>query len=138
MAAAVSDYTPVRVSRTKIKRSKKPLTIELKPTVDILKWAGEKKIKNKILVGFALEDKNIKTKAEKKLKEKNLALIIANKPSAIGEDCSSLLIKTPPTLPLGRKRRGWLAFQKEPKKLLAEKIIRLIEKLFRHKSGGKD
>jgi len=128
MAAAVSDYTPAKFSKTKIKRAKKPLTIKLKPTADILKWAGEKKIKNqkskiknKIIVGFALEDKNVKTDAEKKLKDKNLDMIIANKFSAIGEDYSSLLIK----MQLG----GWQILPRGPKKLLAEKIIRLIERL---------
>jgi len=128
MAAAVSDYTPAKFSKTKIKRAKKPLTIKLKPTADILKWAAEKKIKNqkskiknKFIVGFALEDKNVKTDAEKKLKDKNLDMIIANKFSAIGEDYSSLLIK----MQLG----GWQILPRGPKKLLAEKIIRLIERL---------
>ena len=132
MAAAVSDYTPAKFSKTKIKRAKKPLTIKLKPTADILKWAGRHKnskfeIRNskfrprRFVVGFALEDENIKAGAEKKLKEKGLDMIIANKFSAIGEDYSSLLIK----MQLG----GWQILPRGPKKLTAEKIIRLIERL---------
>jgi phosphopantothenoylcysteine decarboxylase/phosphopantothenate--cysteine ligase len=120
MAAAVSDYTPVKVSRTKIKKGKKSLLLKLKPTFDILKWAGQKKIKNKILVGFALEDKNVKANAQKKLKEKNLDMIIANKPEAIGGDYSSLLIKTP--------FKPWHSLAKASKRTLSEKIISLIEK----------
>jgi phosphopantothenoylcysteine decarboxylase/phosphopantothenate--cysteine ligase len=45
MTAAVSDYTPVRLARTKIERSEKSLTLKLKPTMDILKWAGKSKVK---------------------------------------------------------------------------------------------
>jgi phosphopantothenoylcysteine decarboxylase/phosphopantothenate--cysteine ligase len=128
MAAAVSDYTPVKVSRTKIKKGKKSLLLKLKPTFDILKWAGQKKIKNKkskiknkILVGFALEDKNVKANAQKKLKEKNLDMIIANKPEAIGGDYSSLLIKTP--------FKPWQSLAKASKRTLSEKIISLIEQI---------
>jgi phosphopantothenoylcysteine decarboxylase/phosphopantothenate--cysteine ligase len=43
MAAAVSDYTPVRPSKTKLKKQVNKLTLELKPTQDILKWAGKHK-----------------------------------------------------------------------------------------------
>ncbi|MHC4459730.1 MAG: phosphopantothenoylcysteine decarboxylase domain-containing protein, partial [Planctomycetota bacterium] len=84
MAAAVADYTPVRQAKSKVKKTGKPLTIRLKPTTDILKWAGEHKKKNQVLIGFALEDKAIRKRAEKKLKEKNLDMIIANRPAVIG------------------------------------------------------
>ncbi|MBN2180881.1 MAG: phosphopantothenoylcysteine decarboxylase, partial [Sedimentisphaerales bacterium] len=80
MAAAVADYTPCRKSKVKIKKASSDLTIRLKPTVDILRWAGKhKKVKSKkekgkkrIVVGFALEDKNLRKNAEKKLQEKNI------------------------------------------------------------------
>src|SRR4030042_2968045 len=49
MAAAVSDYTPIKKSKTKIKKSNRNLIIKLKPTVDILKWAGKSKKKNQIV-----------------------------------------------------------------------------------------
>ncbi|MFQ6036856.1 MAG: phosphopantothenoylcysteine decarboxylase, partial [Sedimentisphaerales bacterium] len=64
MAAAVADYTPVHPAKTKIRKSNKHLTIKLKPTADILKWAGKHKKKNQILVGFALEDKKLRERAE--------------------------------------------------------------------------
>ena len=70
MAAAVSDYKPQKISKTKIKRTDKNLIIKLKPTIDILKWAGKNKKKNQIVVGFALEDKNLRKNAERKLKDK--------------------------------------------------------------------
>ena len=123
MAAAVSDYTPVRPAKSKIRRSGKPLTIKLKPTTDILKWAGKNKKKNQIVVGFALEDKAIRIGAEKKLKEKNLDMIIANTPAAIGADKSTVQIKTPCS--------PWSKIENATKATTAKSIIRLVEKLRR-------
>jgi phosphopantothenoylcysteine synthetase/decarboxylase len=126
MAAAVSDYTPVKPSKTKVKKAAKTLTIKLKPTVDILKWAGQRKFKiknqkSKIVVGFALEDRNIRRNAERKLREKNLDMIIANSPAAIGADKSSVQLKTACC--------GWVKFENASKIKTAQKIIRRIEKL---------
>jgi phosphopantothenoylcysteine decarboxylase/phosphopantothenate--cysteine ligase len=120
MAAAVADYTPVKQAKSKIKKTGNSLTIKLKPTVDILKWAGKNKKKNQIVVGFALEDKAVRTRAEKKLKEKNLDMIIANTPDAIGSDKTSVQIKTPD----GK----WLRPSAAAKSSIAGRIIKLIEK----------
>jgi phosphopantothenoylcysteine decarboxylase/phosphopantothenate--cysteine ligase len=118
MAAAVSDYTPIKKSKTKIKKSKSDLVIKLKPTADILKWAGKHKRKNQIVVGFALEDKAIRTSAEKKLKGKNLDMIIANTVAAIGSDRVSVQIKTPD--------RKWLKLPHTTKTKIAKKIVDLL------------
>jgi len=119
MAAAVADYTPIKKAKLKIKKSDKNLVIRLKPTVDILKWAGKNKKKNQIVVGFALEDKNLRKNAKRKLKEKNLDMIIANTPSAIGAKESTVYIK--------RKNKKWLTLQKMDKSTIAKKIISQIE-----------
>jgi len=119
MAAAVSDYTPSRVAKTKIKKSNQPMMIKLKPTADILQWAGKNK-KNRIVVGFALEDKNIRANAEKKLKQKNLDMIIANTPAAIAAVKTTVQIKTPV--------QNWLKLPAATKPAIAKKIINLIEK----------
>jgi phosphopantothenoylcysteine synthetase/decarboxylase len=121
MAAAVADYTPVKKSKVKIKKPKKNLTIKLKPTPDILEWAGEHKRENQIVVGFALEDKKLKKNAEKKLKDKNLNMVIANRPAVIGADKAAVWIKIP-----GRK---WLGIPPAAKTKIAKKIISLIEDL---------
>ena len=118
MAAAVADYTPAKPTKAKIKKTGKPLIIRLKPTTDILKWAGKHKKKNQIVVGFALEDKAIRTRAEKKLKEKNLDMIIANSPAAIGSDKTCVQIKMPHT--------KWLRPSQAGKARIARKIIALI------------
>ena len=121
MAAAVADYTPVRVAKTKMKKTDSVLTIKLKPTADILKWAGKHKKKNQIVVGFALEDKNLRAPAEKKLKEKNLDMIIANSPAAIGADKSTVQIKTP--------TNKWTRFPQATKTTIAKIIIGQLEYL---------
>ncbi len=50
----------------------------LEKNPDILKELGKKKSKNQILIGFAAETQNHKENAIKKLKEKNLDMIIVN------------------------------------------------------------
>jgi len=119
MAAAVADYTPARPAKTKTKRENKTLTIKLKPTPDIAKWAGNHKKKGQIVIGFALEDKALRNRAEKKLKEKRLDMIIANATTAIGADKITIQIKTP--------ERKWLKLAKASKTVLARKIISLME-----------
>ena len=121
MAAAVSDYTPVKTAKTKLKKTHESLTIKLKPTADILKWAGKHKKKNQIVVGFALEDKDLRADAERKLTEKNLDVIIANTPAAIGSDRASVQIKTPD--------RKWLKLPQASKAAIAKRIIAKIEKI---------
>ena len=78
MAAAVADYTPAKTARQKIKKSGEVKKIDLKPTKDILASMGSKKKAGQILVGFALETDNEKNNAKKKLKNKNLDLIVLN------------------------------------------------------------
>lgn len=130
MAAAVADCTPVKRAKVKIKKAKKNLIIRLKPTVDILAWAGKhkkvksKKAKGKIVVGFALEDKNLRQNAERKLKEKNLDMIIANTPAAVGADKAKVQIKRP--------QKKWLILPQADKAKIAIKIIALIEDITRH------
>jgi len=118
MAAAVADYTPARPAGTKIKKTGKSMTIKLKPTTDILKWAGKNKKKNQVVVGFALEDNNVRERAEKKLKEKKLNMIVANTCDAIGADKSTVQIKMP-----GSK---WLKLPKASKAVIAGRIVSLL------------
>lgn len=127
MAAAVADYTPVRFAKTKIKKIGKSITLKLKPTPDILKWAASHKKKKQIVIGFALEDKAIRSSAERKLKDKNLDMIIANTPAAIGAEKSNVQIKLPDY--------PWFEIKNATKSATAYKIIRLVEKL--HLTGLK-
>lgn len=119
MAAAVSDYKPAIVSKTKLKKSSEKLILELKPTRDILKWAGKNK-QHQFIVGFALEDTDIFENAIAKFKSKKLDMIVANKPDAIGSAKSTVYIKTAST--------DWLEFNNKTKAYTAKKIIDIIEK----------
>ncbi|MBP7051714.1 MAG: hypothetical protein KBE65_11915 [Phycisphaerae bacterium] len=118
MAAAVSDYTPARPSKTKLKKQAAGLTLELKPTPDILKWAGRHKTRSQTVVGFALEDRDLRANAERKMWDKHLDMIVANATSSIGGDTSTLHIRTP--------RRDWFEIRDTKKAASARRIIRII------------
>ncbi len=80
MSAAVADYSPVQKFDKKLKKEDLKdefIELKLKKTKDILKYLGEHK-KEQILVGFALETDNGLENANRKLKEKNLDIIVLN------------------------------------------------------------
>jgi phosphopantothenoylcysteine decarboxylase/phosphopantothenate--cysteine ligase len=78
MAAAVADYTIKDQCERKLKKRSSSFELTLYPTRDILRELGQKKMKNQILVGFALETDNEIVNAKSKLKSKNLDYIILN------------------------------------------------------------
>lgn len=83
MAAAVSDYKVSTISKEKIKKKQASLSLELIRNPDILKTLGAQK-KHQYVVGFALESEDELQNAQKKLKEKNLDLIVLNSLKDIG------------------------------------------------------
>jgi phosphopantothenoylcysteine decarboxylase/phosphopantothenate--cysteine ligase len=74
----VADFTPEKVSGTKIKRGSGEMVLRLKPTEDIAALLGRRKKKNQFLVGFALETNDEVGNAIAKLKRKNLDMIVLN------------------------------------------------------------
>jgi phosphopantothenoylcysteine decarboxylase/phosphopantothenate--cysteine ligase len=76
-AAAVSDYTPARPADQKMKKKPSELTLKLKPTLDIMGELGKRKGK-RILVGFSVETRDLIDNSLKKLKKKNLDMIVCN------------------------------------------------------------
>ena len=78
LSAAVSDFTPKERNKSKIKRGKDDLFIELTPTTDIAATLGEIKTKRQLLVGFALETDNEEKSAISKISRKNLDMIVLN------------------------------------------------------------
>lgn len=78
MAAAVADYTPVTVSREKIKKQEGDTSISLKRTKDILAWLGEHKGENQFLCGFSMETENMLENSRQKRMKKNADLMVAN------------------------------------------------------------
>ena len=77
LSAAVADYKPKNIATFKIKKSEATLSLELEKTKDILASLGAIK-SNQLLVGVALETHDEVDNAIKKLKSKNLDLIVLN------------------------------------------------------------
>lgn len=94
MTAAVSDYRPAKVAKHKIKKcldtppsrgmTNKSMTLKLIRNPDILATLGRRKKHHQLVVGFALESRNLLAYATDKLHRKKCDLIVANPVPAIG------------------------------------------------------
>ncbi len=78
MSAAVADYTPVTTANKKMKKSETELSIELKPTADVLRSIKNHKKPGQVFIGFALETDNELENAIGKLERKGLDFIVLN------------------------------------------------------------
>lgn len=76
-AAAIADYRPAQVAAQKIKKGDGALSIALERNPDVLAGLGRNK-GSRLLVGFATETEDVVQNAERKLRAKNLDLIVAN------------------------------------------------------------
>ena len=121
MAAAVSDFKPKEFSNKKIKKDNNQSKIELEKTKDILLELGSLK-KNQFLVGFALENENEIENSLKKLKNKNLDLIILNslndKGAGFGTETNKITIIN--------KKQEQTDFDLKDKSEVAEDILKSI------------
>ena len=129
MSAAVSDLTfPVKADQ-KIK--KKKLLEDFGPvkTPDILKKLCEMK-KGKILVGFAAETENLMKNAAKKMKDKNVDLLVANDVSQDGIGFESDFNKVQLIFPDGKM----LKTDKKSKREISRVILDEIEAILGKKS----
>lgn len=122
-SAAVADYTPKFVSSQKIKKKDASLTIELKPTKDILASVGKIK-ENQFLVGFALETDDEVNNAKDKLNRKNLDLIVLNSLQDKGAGFKSDTNK----VTLIDKEENMISYELKSKKEVAEDIFNEITK----------
>ncbi len=96
-AAAVADYRPEERAPGKIKKDvlrrrlrkrggpDRAVLLRLLPTPDILEELGRRRRPGQVLVGFAAETGDLASNALKKLKKKNLDLIVANRIGVEGE-----------------------------------------------------
>jgi phosphopantothenoylcysteine decarboxylase/phosphopantothenate--cysteine ligase len=125
MAAAVADYTPTEVSRVKIKKKEKIISLGLKKTTDILEELGKRKKKNQLLIGFALESGDGMKNAIGKLKKKNLDLVILN---SLDDKDSGFEVTTNKVTIIGRKGI-LLAGELKDKRAVAADILDIIKKL---------
>jgi len=99
--AAVADYRPEQRSRSKIKKEALrrrsvrsrggdgTISMRMVPTPDILEEVGRRKKPGQVLVGFAAETGDLAVNALKKLRRKNLDLVVANRIGSAGEGFES-------------------------------------------------
>jgi phosphopantothenoylcysteine decarboxylase/phosphopantothenate--cysteine ligase len=103
MAAAVADYRPAHVARSKIKKTGGDLQLDLVPTVDILRALRDERdaeARSRLcVVGFAAETDDLLDNARHKLAEKGVDLIVANDVSGsqvgMGADDNAVVIIGP-------------------------------------------
>lgn len=124
MAAAVSDYRPERRLARKKKKTSRKTTLSLVRNPDILRELGKTK-KHRFLVGFSAETENVVDNAGRKLKTKNLDLVVANDLTAPGSGFASENNKV---FVIGRRGTGeeWPTL---PKTEVARRLIRKIKEM---------
>lgn len=131
-AAAVADYRPKIFVKEKIKKDNKPRAIELERNPDIIAEIGQNK-KNIVLIGFAMETKDLLANAREKLKKKNMDLIVAN---SLREEGAGFQTDTNKITIIDRE--GDVQSLPVMTKIeAAEKILEKVEELLKKKGGSK-
>lgn len=130
MTAAVSDFQFEESASGKIKKEKLGGNIKIIPTPDVLKELGRKKGR-KVLIGFAAETEDVVANAIKKLKDKNLDLIIANDVTAEGVGFESNFNQVSVVFPDGKS----VQTEKMTKVEISQIIMDKIEEIVGKKSG---
>lgn len=130
MAAAVSDFRAVNTADQKIKKNGANLTIELKPTQDILSEVAAIKAKTghpHVSIGFAAETEHLLENAAEKMKKKSLDMIVANDISQPGSGFEvdtnqvTLLMKD------GTQQKNPLLSKLEVADLIIKKLINWLD-----------
>jgi phosphopantothenoylcysteine decarboxylase/phosphopantothenate--cysteine ligase len=123
MAAAVADWRPRDVAAHKLKKGAETMSLELVPTVDILRaLRDDEAARGVYMVGFAAETEDVVDNARAKLDAKHLDLVIVNDVSregiGMGADDNEVTVID---------RDGTLeTIARAPKRVVAEGIIRII------------
>ncbi len=113
MAAAVSDYRPLRRRREKMPRRAGRRSLTLVPTEDLLTTMPRRP--GQVVVAFALEDRDLVQRAREKMARKGVHLMVANVPEAMGSETTrGYLLTETEALPF----EGWT------KHRLAREILR--------------
>ncbi|MCR5553958.1 MAG: bifunctional phosphopantothenoylcysteine decarboxylase/phosphopantothenate--cysteine ligase CoaBC [Bacteroidales bacterium] len=129
MAAAVADYTPEHAVDYKVKKTDATWQIHLKPTEDILKTLSLHRANDRqIVVGFALETNDEKENAIKKLKTKQLDMIVLNSLNDKGAGFSTSTNK----VLLIDKNEQVIDIPLQSKQAVAEEIVSQILKKINH------
>jgi phosphopantothenoylcysteine decarboxylase / phosphopantothenate---cysteine ligase len=125
-AAAVSDFTPVAVAGSKIKRGEEShRTLELQPTPDILQ-AVSRLEKPPFLVAFAAETDRVEEHAAEKLRRKNADLIVAND---VGDPSIGFDVDHNQVTVIARSGEV-TRMERAPKRVIADQLLDLIAQRF--------
>jgi phosphopantothenoylcysteine decarboxylase/phosphopantothenate--cysteine ligase len=131
-AAAVADWRPASVARTKIKKTGKPPALALAENPDILKTlARPGRRRPRLVVGFAAETGDLLANAKKKRAAKGCDWILANDVSdagVFGGDVNAVAFVT------ARDTESWPAMSKEA---LAERLASRIAHALGRKPKGR-
>jgi phosphopantothenoylcysteine decarboxylase/phosphopantothenate--cysteine ligase len=84
MAAAPADFTVADVPARKLKKSERPDTLSLTSAPDILLTTRDSRPEGAVIVGFALETGDAIAEASRKLRDKQLDIIVANDATEAG------------------------------------------------------
>lgn len=130
MSAAVADFTPESSVTSKMHKTDAPLNIPLKHTQDILKTLGENRQPGQILCGFCMETENLLERAQLKLKNKAVDMIVANDLNARGcgfaGDTNGVMLVT---------RESVRSLEVADKLDIAREIIRSLAQIRHHEAG---
>jgi phosphopantothenoylcysteine decarboxylase/phosphopantothenate--cysteine ligase len=122
MSAAVADYKPASISNKKLKKENKLSSIKVTETDDILASLDKR---NKLVIGFALETDNELQNASKKLKNKNLNMIVLN---SLKDKKSGFEVNTNKILVIHKSGKQ-VKFPLQSKFMAANKILSEILKI---------
>ncbi len=124
MCAAVADYKPKNISPEKIKKRDTNFSLELIPTRDILA-SFSKQDRQFLLVGFAAETNDVEENAQKKLRDKNCDLIVANEVSRANSGMESDENEVTILFRNGEKKK----ISRAPKKNIARELVKIISNM---------
>lgn len=118
MVAAVSDFKPLVAEQAKIKKGPRFLKLSLVENPDVLKSLRRFK-RHRVFIGFSLESRHVYRSSLRKLKEKGLDLIVAQRVTDRIKPFGRVSIDALVIDRRGKRR----AFRNVPKKKLAEYLI---------------
>lgn len=118
--AAVCDYRPDRCLVHKLKKQGRVRSVKLIPTRDICAEAGRLK-QDRLVVGFAMEDRSPRRNALAKLRRKRCDLVVLNGLGNVGADRASVEIVD--------SQGDWIGPFRGTKRQLAATILKIVENL---------
>ncbi len=121
MCAAVSDYKPIKSAAQKLEKHAGEYALRLIPTRDILASLPTEN-RSYFVVGFAAETHDLTASAQRKLREKNCDVIVANdvsgNDSGMESDSNAVTIFA---------RDGSMnSISRAPKKIIAREILKIV------------